>query len=1024
MSIPVNGLKELNLNDPKLNINNNNKMNELNTKSFKISPKKENITNKFSPIKSPTNPNSSFNILPLKESNNNNNNNTLFGSSINDVLNSPLSASPIEQHQLQQSFSINDYKKKIKEITDLKIVNEDLIKELENLQDEINHKNQIIDIKSMKIDELMHENNKLLSNLKLERESNENDFNSWLDLKTNLELTIHNLKINLNNNNNLKDDNVDLSNDKIDSSLESIELNENYENDDLFNKVQIFKTEINKLKKKVIALRKENELEVQSKIMIMDELEMMRERYLEVDEKHEFLKLDYEDLVNELLLLKGDFPDDDDDDEDDEDGDNESKEYNTDITPTAETSQEMHSQGSNENKDLDDRILKIRKKRVKSKSSSKNSSEENSRISSIRNNSLNKAIRDVELKSQKQKYSQELMKYEFEIKSLKLQNEKLLSYIGFTLQVNGNDVKNELRLDNLKNFQDSVEMIKSNSNSILNDRISSFGSTTSTKTATLDNIEYSDAYNIRTAKKNLKTVIKSASALPIRPDTLNFYSNNNNSNSQLLTQSIAVKKMHRSNTNSSTNHKIPNFKSTEFNNSMNNNNNDNDSFFDMQSNSIDYSTDYNQGEIECIDIGGSDSFEEYGDDELDDDDENLLLNAHHDLPITNANLNELNELSNKVKDTTNNNTRLSKNKSIFTSTDSLNVSYKMNFLNTKNFKHISHIKTTPRTQLKRITPSSLNLKKKTSNLNNSNDNEGVTIENKNDHNNINDKREEFEEDDGEDLSLINGDDEELFNIVSSDIDFDIKKDKNNSKYFTMYQISEEDESEYDDNYKIQFSSSEEEDDDGDEDETFNISNQEIDMFKIDFLRKLYCPKHSMFQCFCRSMDLVNPLYFKIFSSPIYSLRRKLRRQYERKNPSLNSLKYKSKLLTTQNNNSNNNKRSFPMRYHRHERGLQQLQNRITNKGYNNSNNNTNQGNNNDNKLTCCDNHIEKGIDNGNILNNNLEENFDDDDNENNNNSDFCEEYDGRGERKEDLEDSENVSDILNDEDDDSILVVD
>lgn len=122
------------------------------------------------------------------------------------------------------------------------------------------------------------------------------------------------------------------------------------------------------------------------------------------------------------------------------------------------------------------------------------------------------------------------------------------------------------------------------------------------------------------------------------------------------------------------------------------------------------------------------------------------------------------------------------------------------------------------------------------------------------------------------------------------------------------------------------------------------------MFKIDFLRRLYCPKHSMFQCFCRSMDLVNPLYFKIFSSPIYSLRRKLKKQHERRGPNLNLLKLKSKMLSNSSSssllsmssnanntgpttgagagagagNANGAKRAHPMRYHRHEREIQQL----------------------------------------------------------------------------------------------------
>ena len=960
MSIPINGLRDLHLNDPKLNIRNSNgpktnernmnaQVSELDTKAFKISPKKENYIDLLSPLKSPASASTSFNIMPLKESINSLGYNAT-GPSISASANASTEPAP----------SVGDYKRRVKEITDLKIVNEDLIKELEILQDEVNHKNRIIDIKSMKIDELMHENNRLLNNLKQERESNENDFNTWLDLKTNLELQIHNLKNSLEKyNNEHKNSTLASYNDKsafggngkyIDTNIlttesdpdknhsnitsnnhdnDSVNNNDHDNNDELYNQIQLFKNDINKLKKKVNALRKENELEVQSKIMIMDELEMMRERYLEVDEKHEFLKLDYDDLVKELLLLRGDTDDNNSITTNDVDS----------ITPTQESSQEMKLQNSSEEKKLDDRILSVRKKRITSKSSG-NTSDENSRIASLRNNSLNKAIRDVELKSQKQKYSQELIKYEFEIKSLKLQNEKLLSYIGYTLQVNGIDMNNGL--ENLRNFSDS--------GSVVNGRVSSYESTTSNNTATYDNIEYSDAYNIKSAHRNLKTVMKSASALPIRPDFNIFTTTTSNTR----VYPITVKKTHKN--------KFSNMRSIDFNTSMLNMSrnvnssstnindmNDNDSFLDFQGTSIDYSTDYNQGEVECIDIGGSDSFEEYGDDELEEEEDNLLPSFE----------------GNKVSDCDDmvNHNRLCKNKQIFRSTDSLNVSYKMNLINPKTYKSGKSFKTTTRTQLKRLTPSSLNLNRKTSALNDVHEdfNEGQIL-------NDDAEREPMpivigEEGDDDliinDLNIINGgDDDDYLDGVQSDIDFNLDGHKHASnailsnssrrtdpKYFSMYQISEEDESGDDNNYNMQFSSSDDNEDDGDEDETFNISNQEIDMFKIDFLRRLYCPKHSMFQCFCRSMDLVNPLYFKIFSSPIYSLRRKLKKQYERKGPNLSLLKLKSKMLSNSSSssllsvssNANNGacmdtgtgsasgaKRAHPMRYHRHEREIQQL----------------------------------------------------------------------------------------------------
>lgn len=976
------GLRDLTLDDSKLNIQNINRKeinnnitviakedinmpssSTINTKSFNITtspkPKKDAFLEQLSPLRD----HSSHHI------------NTSFN-----ILSTDLSADLSNDHSIDSVIhpSVNEYKKRIHEITDLKIVNEDLIKELELLQDEINHKNQIINIKSMKIDEIMHENNKLLTDLKLERESNENDFNAWLDLKTNLELQIHNLKTKFENQHHEHldtdgdiDDLLNLSDEKLfNDSTEFNDSNHNHAKtkEEYYNKIQIYKNEVNKLKKKVNALQKENELEVQSKIMIMDELEMMRERYLEVDEKHEFLKLDYDDLVKELLSLRGE----DEGDDDDEYNEDENKE---DQYDRAKTEDLVVASDLNPPDNDNDRILKIRKKRNTSKSSN-NSSEDNSRVASLRNNSLNKAIRDVELKSQKQKYSQELIKYEFEIKSLKLQNEKLLSYIGYTLQMNGID-----GIENLKNFSDSN--INNNNNNNINlaqynrplfgeDRVISSGSTISNKTTTCDNIEYSDAYNIKTAQKNLKTVIKSASAFPIRPDNVlqrqqlppQTQPISNFKGKQRLVNSASI------DFNGATLHTIPAPDDT-------------DSFLDMQSSSIDYSTDYNQGEVQCLDIGGSDSFEEYGDDELDEDElnhspqKNNTSNNNNNIPITDLNLNILNNQNNQNNQMTEPpssfKTKLSKNKNIFTSTDSLNVSYKMNFINSNKYNknrngdimetpnNTAKTTITPRAQLKRVTPSCFNLKRNGSSKQEIlADLENVDVElndnnnNKNDNNDIGSKDDVVVEPSDnviiKDLNLIDGrvneDEEDYLDIVESDLDMNLNNKilRNNGcgdhghkhgKSFSMYQISEEDESEADDddNFKIEFSSSEEEDYDGDEDDTFNISNQEVDMFKIDFLRRLYCPKHSMFQCFCRTMDLVNPLYFKIFSSPIYSLRRKLRRQYqmERKSPSLNTLKLKSKLMTNSNSASSSsfsslNNTRYPMRYHRHERDIEQLHN--------------------------------------------------------------------------------------------------
>jgi hypothetical protein len=873
----INALKDVHLDDPKLNIMSDIQKltnNNINTKAFKISPKKENFEDSLQPLKSPST--GFFNILPFQDPIKPNINKTSTLASTSDNTD-------------------NDYKKKLKEIEDLTIVSKDLINELETLQDEINDKNKIIDLKSNKIDELMHENNRLLNEIKIERENNENDFNSWLDLKTNLEVQVHNLK-------NL----IDKSNFQSKTQNNIDEINDQYNN------IQLYQNEINKLKKKVTVLLKENELEVQSKKLIMDELEIMRERYLEIDEKHELLKLDYDDLIKEFLILKNHnqnqiFYDNDNyfdncysRGDDDIDTDLLTHDEEDVITPTLENSIVMQKTNSNINPDNNNNnnnnnnnsnsILRIKKRRR----NSRNSSGSNSRIASLRNNSLNRAIREVELSSQKQKYKQELLKYEFEIKSLKLHYEKLLSYVGYSTQLKNSELKQLSEKISNPNFMVPQSLYSSNkTNNKNNDddiRISSNDSNFSNKTATFDTIEYSDAYNIKTAKMKLKTVMKSASAMHMRPN--NDFNNNSNSNSNSNSKSnifnsqlpITVKKIHKHYDNKIIDDDI---------NSIN----------DLTSNSMDCSTDYNQGEVECLDFGNSDSFEEFGDDELDEDDDNLII------PSLSLSSNEISEEKYNDELKLENGKSLYNNKNLFASNCSLNVSYKMNIITPqkREGKLFNH---EPKTQLKKITPSILNLNKSNNDfqskieieseedIDNNDLIDKLDIEDNIDYIEVNEEREDsYDEYDENDLKLINGIGKKYRNKNKirddgGNANNNYNNNNDNNKGYSMYQISEEGESEFNnDSFNFEFSSSEEEDDDdGDEDETFNISNQEIDMFKIDLLR-FYCPKHSMFQCFCDKRELVNRDYYRIFSSPIYALRRRLRQLQRRKNRLGRNVKY-------------------------------------------------------------------------------------------------------------------------------------
>lgn len=904
--------------------NQNNLVSNNNNKTFNISPNKTVLHASIhtSPVKSPTLP---IHIMPLKESTNiksgavkNNLMKTQFQHNNEDEDEDDVKNEDTDDEKDQ--FTIYDYNKRLTEINDLSMINRDLIRELEIYQEEINNKNQLIDFKSIKISDLMHENTRLLNEIKNEREINEKDFDAWLDLKTDLELQIFNLN-ELIANNNLNDNNIIIS--------EKTEMDPQ----ELYNKLQLCNTEINKLTKKVTALKKENELEVQSKFMIIEELEMMRERYLEADKKHELLKLDYNDLANELLCNRNLSGKEDEESEEDSD-------YEEDLLKSENNEQisnseiELPNSGNNNNNNK----LKIKKKRkISSKSSSNDSNYNEARIASFRNSSLNKAILDVELKSQQQKYIQEISKRDFEVNSLKLYIEKLQSFIGFIEQKYeiSEPLNNDLNNYNINNGA----LPNSNKN---NERVASYDSTSSNKTATIDdysfnlntnnndinnefnnikyninnnnknsssnnyyipNIEYSDAINIESAKKNLKNVMKSVSAYQLKPVNNNFnelYGTTNSNN----------------NISNSNNNRRNVIKSIE----LNADDGGNDSYGDMNS----FSTDYNQGEMEYLDIEGKEEMLssygcgdeiEFGDDELDLEEEEEEANDNND---NNNNSDEINKEdfdSNRLFNTKNN----------YSSTNSLNVSFKLSL--------------TPQVGLN---------KNHNNNINNSNSNNNNEVNLIEDNNSIRKRwkkmtKSEIDLNLGIKSSSINN--YELYkDLQKEEIDSMLKnmkeKEENNKKEKVtrnIYQISEEEEEEdsknsnnyeydyddYDINDIVNNSEEEEEEeiDDDYEDDTINISNQEIQLFKMVFNR-LYCSKHSMFQCFCKSSslvtnELIDPITIKLFSSPFYLLTLKMRDNQIRKNSSFNSLKLRSELATKN--------CSHPMRYYRHEQSRLQRQ---------------------------------------------------------------------------------------------------
>ncbi|KAH3671942.1 hypothetical protein OGAPHI_000128 [Ogataea philodendri] len=107
-----------------------------------------------------------------------------------------------------------------------------------------------------------------------------------------------------------------------------------------------------------------------------------------------------------------------------------------------------------------------------------------SRKSSQRHSSFNNLLNNIERDSVERRHTQEITKMGFQVKSLELQNEKLHSYIGFLLQ--------------------HIPQEEANGIAIYKDQL---------------DYQYSDEINILSAKKTLKKVIRSASALPIRPQT-------------------------------------------------------------------------------------------------------------------------------------------------------------------------------------------------------------------------------------------------------------------------------------------------------------------------------------------------------------------------------------------------------------------------------------------------------------------------------------------------------------------------
>ncbi|KAG7884744.1 hypothetical protein KL938_001871 [Ogataea parapolymorpha] len=329
------------------------------------------------------------------------------------------------------AMNANDYRRLERLYGDSIIRINDLIRHLERAESELMDKEKQLDLHLRKIHELSMDNKTITNELKQERELHDKEYLNWTETREKLEKKIYQLNQTLHNL---------LQNNK---SLEQIQTdNISLHVDDLSRS----KLEVDRLTKKITILEKENQLEAHSKILIIEELEMFKVRFSELEERYEKLKDEYAELLAELSM--------------DSTSDirmNEASDIITDDLK-ATLAEELQELGIN--------------------------TVAGSRRSS-RQTSLN-ILNNIERDSIERKYSQELTKMSFQIKSLELQNEKLHSYIGFLLQ----HIPRE-EADGVAIYKDQLDY------------------------------EYSDEINILNAKKTLRKVIRSASALPIRPQTYN-----------------------------------------------------------------------------------------------------------------------------------------------------------------------------------------------------------------------------------------------------------------------------------------------------------------------------------------------------------------------------------------------------------------------------------------------------------------------------------------------------------------------
>lgn len=309
---------------------------------------------------------------------------------------------PDEDPDSDNELMIKDFHALERQLANLLVQNSSLNLENQNLEMDLLLKEKELLLKSSKINELVISNRMLEKNYQSELTTNEANFNSWSQMKLQYEKRIANLNNILNNSKNKSPDPNGNDKDQI--------------------TIQI-------LNKKLKSLQSDYELEKNSKLLIIDEFEMIKQNYLNLELNYSLLKNEFDRLQEEISSGS--------------------------IHPEPERAQEVQDCSFQSDSSYGD----VDVEHIYSNSESKQPQFLEEPSSPIPRTPITLA-NEFENDS-KYLYNQELIKLNFQIKSLNLQNEKLYSYIGYLLQNS---------LTNSKEYSDE-KLIKLAKRKLVNNKI-------------------------------------------------------------------------------------------------------------------------------------------------------------------------------------------------------------------------------------------------------------------------------------------------------------------------------------------------------------------------------------------------------------------------------------------------------------------------------------------------------------------------------------------------------------------------